>query len=161
MPSSSTAQQTSRHFATSSRVHPSYLPYLQAPKPPKVAKWIPPAVAIAGIGGFFFPLPSDFLLANVEPLSVKTNKLTRTKATESPSSSSHDPSAPPRKRQTRQTASAATTSWPTRTATGGASRPSRRPVVSTSPSSRGDDGLCFLIAILFLVLVTSLSLIVI
>ncbi|ELQ41794.1 hypothetical protein OOU_Y34scaffold00254g12 [Pyricularia oryzae Y34] len=49
MPSSSTAQQTSRHFATSSRVHPSYLPYLQAPKPPKVAKWIPPAVAIAGI----------------------------------------------------------------------------------------------------------------
>ena len=45
-----TKQQSSRRFATSSRVFPPYLPYLQAPKAPKAAKLIPPAIALAGIG---------------------------------------------------------------------------------------------------------------
>ncbi|EJT82146.1 hypothetical protein GGTG_02120 [Gaeumannomyces tritici R3-111a-1] len=45
-----TKQQSTRQFATSSRVFPPYLPYLQAPKTPRAAKLIPSAVALAGIG---------------------------------------------------------------------------------------------------------------
>ncbi|OIW31714.1 hypothetical protein CONLIGDRAFT_641499 [Coniochaeta ligniaria NRRL 30616] len=40
----------SKHFSTSARVHPSYLPYMHTSKAAKGAKWIPPAVALAAAG---------------------------------------------------------------------------------------------------------------
>ncbi|KAK0636986.1 hypothetical protein B0T17DRAFT_482283 [Bombardia bombarda] len=44
-------QPPSRLLTTSARVHPSYLPYLHnASRGAKGAKWVPPLVALVGVG---------------------------------------------------------------------------------------------------------------